>query len=529
MNFNYQKALEEILKDDARGSNPIPDPLRFSYLSFCKKEILDTIEKLVSSGAYVPKPLLNIDVPKPNFTIRPMARPEINDWIVYQSIIDYIAPLITKKVSNRSYSIKNFKNPKRKIDAWKSFDDKSRELYETGYKFAVVTDISGYYENIDLDELRKKLINYASGDKYFEKIINFLYNNFLIRWSGLRVKNFGLPQGPSASSLLGDLYLDNIDREMEGLKKCYYFRYMDDIRIFCKTEIDAKLALIEIIKSLRKYKLNINAKKTKILEGASIEKELFDPKKPLLDAVQEAIDSRDLKKIDAVAPILVDIFNGGFDENNNFDKRHIGYSIFRLSILKTSGIDFDEDCVVDLILSNFTKKPQHAAAFCSFLSLFPNNENIQKFMINFVNSKENIYEQQFMHVLRSLLEIRISLPKRIIKRFIEIFKDKNNHWAIRSLCALLIGKCGIQQDKELLVDGFSAFDQNELKQNIILSVQELGTASKNDFFSSISKNDIDMKEYINYIKGLSAPMYFRPYDKVKIDNFTIELEADGYY
>ena len=180
-----------------------------------------------------------------------------------------------------------------------------------------------------------------------------------------------------------------------------------------------------------------------------------------------------------------------------------------------------------MILGNFTQKPQHSESFCKFLSHFPNDKKVQKFLLSFINSKENIYEQQFLHVLRALLEIKINLPKNIIKQLIKIFKDKNSHWAVRSLCALLIGERGIQQDKELLVDEFCKSDLCELKQNIILSVQGLGTASKNDFFNTISKDDPDIEKYTKYVKSFKKSMYFRPYDRIKIENFAIEFEV--YY
>jgi hypothetical protein len=521
--LDLEKAFNSILKDDKRGDNPIPDPLRFSYFSLNNKDVLGELSKNIKNGEYEVKPLLTIDVPKGNFTIRPMARPEIQDWIIYQALIDYLVPQIINKVSKRSFSILNFKNPKSRIDPWKKFDEKNRQLYQSGYLFVVSTDISAYFENIDLNELRKKLVNHISSNNGRAKeIIDFLFNKFLIPWSSGRVKGFGLPQGPTASTFLGDVYLDNIDREMENEKG--YLRYMDDIRIWCKSEVEAKKALIKIIKSLRKYKLNINAKKTKILKYKEIEKELFDPKKSILDSVQDAFNSKNIAKIQTIIPILVnDIFKGGFSDKNPFDKRHINFANFRLSLLKMSGVDFDDKTVINLIIQNFTNKPQHADDFCSFLALYPRNEKIANFLLKFLFSKENIYEWQELHVLRALLEIEIKINKNFLKKFYKRFQDKNRHWANRSLYCLLIGKYGKNTDRELLIDEFDSAEFDELRKNIILSVQELGIASRNDFYKKAS-GKIWSQVFVQYVKNLKQPMYFLPYDRIKIKKLK-ELEA----
>lgn len=518
MKLNLEKAFDSIIKDDRKGDNPIPDPLRFSYFSLNKKEILKEIYKKIENGKYEVKSLLTIDVPKGNFTIRPMARPEIQDWIIYQAIIDYLISKIINKVSKRTFSILNFKKPKKKIDAWKKFEENNYLLFKSGYCFVVSTDISGYFENIDLNELRKKLINYVNqNDKEAKDIINFLFNNILMPWSFGRIKGFGLPQGPTASSFLGDVYLDNVDREMEIEKG--YFRYMDDIRIWCKSEIEAKKSLIKIIKSLRKYKLNINSKKTKILKNEEIEKELFDSKKPILDSIQAAFDSKNLERIKAVTPILInDIFKGGFSDKNPFNKRHINFAIFRLSVLKMSGINFNEKNVVDLILKNFINKPEHANNFCSFLVLYPKEKIIINSLIKFLFSKNNIYEWQELHVLRALLEMQIEVNKELLKKFYKKFQDKNKHWANRSLYCLLVGKYGENTDRELLIDDFDTVEIDELRKNIILSVQELGIASRNDFYSKAIKK-IWPEIFVKYVKNLKQPMYFRKYDRIKIESF----------
>ncbi len=114
--------------------------------------------------------------------------------------------------------------------------------------------------------------------------------NMLRKWSEERIKDYSLPQGPPASSFLGDIYLDHVDRKMDKYEG--YFRYMDDIKIFCKTELDAKKALKDLIIALRELKLNINAKKTDILIGEDIANKLFDPHHQLMKIIEDIISKK---------------------------------------------------------------------------------------------------------------------------------------------------------------------------------------------------------------------------------------------
>jgi len=234
-----------------------------------------------------------------------------------------------------------------------------------------------------------------------------------------------------------------------------------------------------------------------------------------------------VKTIKAVTPILIDVLRGGFSEKNTFDKRHINFAIFRLSILKSSSLDFDKETVIDLIFKNFINRPQHADDFCSFLAMFSRRKKIANFLIKFLFSKEDIYEWQEMHALRALLELRPCINNALLRKFKDRFKDRNRHWAVRSLYGLLLGKYGENTDRELLTDEFDHSEVDELKKNIVLAVQELGTASKSTFYQKAQKR-IWPKAFTQYIKSLQQPMYFRPYDRVRVETLEEAVSIRWY-
>ena len=173
-----------------------------------------------------------------------------------------------------------------------------------------------------------------------------------------------------------------------------YFRYMDDIRIFCKEEIQAKLALKDLVLALRNLKLNINAKKTDILYDKQIKSKLFDPKKVSLDSIEIEMETEEENTIKSIAvPGLLQLVNEAF-YNDEFEKRHIVFSLYRLGILYNSGFNFDQSTILKNIKSNFISKPHHTGIFCDFLSNFENDNSLPIFLISFLESENNIYECQ---------------------------------------------------------------------------------------------------------------------------------------
>lgn len=64
---------------------------------------------------------------------------------------------------------------------------------------------------------------------------------------------------------------------------------------------------------------------------------------------------------------------------------------------------------------------------------------------------------------------------------------------------------------------------------VILSVQELGVPTRNDFYALIKRgeNNKDIDRFIEYVKSLSKPIYFLTTERPKIE--TYEQFKEPYY
>ena len=78
----------------------------------------------------------------------------------------------------------------RSVEQWLKFQDAFWNHFSHGYGYALITDITSYFANINLNKLRTSLLTILDGSKENEKI-----NKILIVWpkGGLRFSSVTTP------------------------------------------------------------------------------------------------------------------------------------------------------------------------------------------------------------------------------------------------------------------------------------------------------------------------------------------------
>lgn len=149
--------------------------------------------------------------------------------------------------------------------SWKKFQEKILNFRDEN-KFIVVTDISNYYDFIDLVQLRNVITSFV---KVHESLFDFyLHIISALAWRPdfMPPRQIGLPQiDLDAPRLLAHCYLFELDRFMEQRSQKNYARFMDDIDAGVDTIEDAKKLLRDTDLVLQSRSLRLNAGKTRIL------------------------------------------------------------------------------------------------------------------------------------------------------------------------------------------------------------------------------------------------------------------------
>jgi len=237
--------------------------------------------------------------------------------------------------------------------------------------------------------------------------------------------------------------------------------------------------------------------------------------------IETIIKSGNKKLIEEVAiPPLLKLFEDAFS-NGPFEKTHLVFSLYRLSILHNSSFTFDTRKIIEIIKDNFISKPHHTGLFCNFLTMFPKDEKIVKFLISFLKLEDNIYEWQELKVLQALLKFKVGIDKLSINFFIDSAQNSNKHYAVRAFYFLLIGKYGSNRDRELIADIYDSLPGIYIKLAAILAVQELGKPSRNSFYSRVKRNENnkEINQFIDYVKSLQHPIYYLTTEKPKIETY----------
>lgn len=530
--LNFKKAIKEILKDEKEGKDFCLDPLRFEDIS-----ISSVKEKVIEScvckvGKTHIESLIEVDSPKSNFIIRPCARPNILDWVIYQSIVNFIGENIYESIPDCSYSFNIFREQfkrskkKRRMDHWLDFDNKALEDSKK-YKYMLVTDITSFFENISLNVLRERLLTLSNNGDYVPSA-NFLIENILKPWTAKnKIRDFGLPQGPMASSILADIFLYSVDKEMKK-NRITFIRYMDDMRVFTKTKGDLKLALKKLVKALRELKLNLNAKKTDIYETDDVEslKKVFDSEKGRLNLIEQAFKSKKLEQVVLVIPSLNELLPISKDIKNAFRERHIKFFIsHKIDLMKFELLEKKEvEELNNYFIGLLEDKPYLTNIICWFLLSACwyvralKSQIKDKLLIFIRDTSKNIYEWQEMWILDTLRQLN-NFTLRDLK---SLKRNVNAHELCQGQLALILGQCNNPDYKEELLNKIKTSGiQNDQIRYFALAIQEMHKDVKMDILGKIPEY---FKDYLSRLKN---PRYGFIYSPSRID-LDIEYYSDYY-
>ncbi len=176
------------------------------------------------------------------------------DRILQHSLCDnYLMPLLEKRLIYDNAACRKNKGTSFAINRWRYFMQKYYKKYgEEGY--FVKVDVKKYFNSINHNILKQKLIKIIKDDKIYSLLCNII-DSFSVS------KNRGLPMGNQTSQCFALLYLNIVDRLIkENLKVKYYVRYMDDMLLLIESKSKAQVCLKSIKMALNDNLLDINLK-----------------------------------------------------------------------------------------------------------------------------------------------------------------------------------------------------------------------------------------------------------------------------
>jgi len=231
-------------------------------------ELERNINKLVESMkrfSYKPKAVRRVHIPKGNGKFRPLGIPSYEDKLVQGVMRRILNNVYEDRFLETSYGFREGRNPHQAIQ------EVNQTIMTKKVNFIVDADIKGFFDNIDHKWLIKFLENDIEDKKFLRYIKRFLYAGVIENMKYYE-SDKGAPQGGLISPVLANVYLHyvldlwfekRVKKQYKG--EAYIVRYADDFVCMFQYENEAKKFYQELKDRLKKFGLEIEEDKTKIM------------------------------------------------------------------------------------------------------------------------------------------------------------------------------------------------------------------------------------------------------------------------
>lgn len=234
------------------------DKVSISRFERDEEENISQILSELKSKEYKASPVQRKYIQKKNGKKRPLGIPTIKDRIVQQALKMKLEPFFEENVFHDNSC--GFR-PERGAELVLK---KIITRLDNGYHYVYDFDIKSYFDKIPHKKLMKVINKYVSDGTVLDMIWKWLKAGYMVDGEARETES-GAPQGAVISPLLSNIYLNELDWELdkEGFQ---FIRYADDGVVMCKTKEELERAKKTVKRVLEELGLEIAEDKTKDID-----------------------------------------------------------------------------------------------------------------------------------------------------------------------------------------------------------------------------------------------------------------------
>ena len=227
---------------------------------------LQDLHARVHRGTYRAKPSRRVYIPKADGRQRPLGIAALEDKIVQRAVIEVLNAIYEVDFLGFSYGFRPGRNQHQALDAL------AVGIVRKKVNWVLEADIRGFFDAIDHGWLIK-FLEHRIADRRVLSLIRKWLKAGVMEEGEWQANEVGSPQGATVSPLLANVYLHYVfdlwiqqwrTRHAEG--DVIVVRYADDVVVGFQYQSDATRFRMELDARLRKFALELNPEKTRLLE-----------------------------------------------------------------------------------------------------------------------------------------------------------------------------------------------------------------------------------------------------------------------
>src|SRR6267142_126011 len=250
---NRRAALKRVR---ANQGSPGIDGMTVDELPEYMEQHWPAMREQLLSGTYEPKPVLRVEIDKPDGGKRKLGIPTVLDRLVQQAVQQVLQKQWDPTFSEHSYGFRPGRSAHQAVA-------QAQQYIAEGYVWCVDFDLEKFFDRVNHDKLMGAIAKRV-GDKRLLKLIRAFLNAGVMEGGLVSPSVEGTPQGGPLSPLLSNLVLDDLDRELER-RGHRFVRYADDSNIYVRSERAGQRVMESVKRFLtQKLRLKVNEAKSAV-------------------------------------------------------------------------------------------------------------------------------------------------------------------------------------------------------------------------------------------------------------------------
>lgn len=251
--FNIRHAAKRVMRN--KGA-PGTDGMRVEELPGWMQEHWGGVREQLLAGTYEPTEVRRVMIPKRGGGERKLGIPTVVDRLIQQAILQVLQPRIDPTFSEHSYGFRPGRSAHQAVSQMREY------VVEEGRNWVVDIDLEKFFDRVNHDMLMARLAKRIEDPRVLRTIRRYLSAGVMV--DGVKMeRNDGTPQGGPLSPLLANVYLDEVDRDLErrGHK---FVRYADDLRVLVRSKRAGERVMKWLVRRFEKLRLTVNESKSTV-------------------------------------------------------------------------------------------------------------------------------------------------------------------------------------------------------------------------------------------------------------------------